>query len=135
MYDFLKDVINDKNLKTPITLITTGGQTGVDEAGAKAGMRLGIPTKVVAPKGWTFRSIENKDISNEQAFKDRFNIQSEITQQQLSTASAESIVDSLNDEIAAGTEEILSDREKKIIKDRDAFLNSDIISPTERVSS
>jgi len=60
-----------------IISIRTGGQTGVDEAGAKAGLSLGIPTTILAPKGWKFRDINGKDISNEKAFKARFNIEIE----------------------------------------------------------
>ena len=63
------------NLDIEITSIRTGGQTGIDEAGAKAGIKLGIPTTILAPKGWTFRNIEGKDISNEQQFKARFSIE------------------------------------------------------------
>jgi len=72
IYELLRDVINNKDLKNPITLIRTGGQTGVDEAGGKAGIKLGIPTKILAPKGWLFRNINNKDVSDEKQFKERF---------------------------------------------------------------
>ena len=65
------------DLKNKIQSIRTGGQTGIDEAGAKAGVRLGIPTTVLAPKGYTFRNIHSKDISNEKEFKDRFNTEDE----------------------------------------------------------
>ena len=71
-YRILKGVIESPNLKNKIVSIRTGGQTGFDEAGAKAGIRLGIPTTILAPKGWTFRDINGKDISNEQQFKARF---------------------------------------------------------------
>ncbi len=71
-YDLLNQVINSSNLKTKIESIRSGGQTGFDEAGAKAGIRLGLPTIVLAPKGYTFRNISGQDISNEQQFKDRF---------------------------------------------------------------
>jgi hypothetical protein len=59
-------------LKTQIESIRTGGQTGIDEAGAKAGINLSLPTTILAPKGWTFRDISGQDISNEQQFKARF---------------------------------------------------------------
>lgn len=72
-YDLLNQVINSPNLKTKIESIRSGGQTGFDEAGAKAGIKLGLPTLVLAPKGWKFRNIEKQDISNEQEFKARFN--------------------------------------------------------------
>jgi hypothetical protein len=71
-YNTLKAVSESPRLKTKITSIRTGGQTGYDEAGAKAGMKLGIPTTILAPKGWKFRDITGKDISNEKQFKSRF---------------------------------------------------------------
>jgi hypothetical protein len=69
----LKAVMNSPNLKNKIESVRTGGQTGFDEAGAKAAIELGIPTTILAPKGWTFRNMAGQDISNEQQFKDRFN--------------------------------------------------------------
>ncbi len=53
-------------------LIRSGGQTGIDEAGLKAAVKLGIPALCLAPKGWIFRDINGKDISNEEQFKARF---------------------------------------------------------------
>lgn len=60
-------------LNCPISSITTGGQTGFDEAGAKAGDKLGIKTRILAPNGWVFRDINGKDIADEALFKARFN--------------------------------------------------------------
>lgn len=74
-FELLSEIVNKltkENIK--VNLIRTGGQTGFDEAGAKAGIKLGIPTKILAPKGWTFRDINSKDISNEQQFKQRFGV-------------------------------------------------------------
>ncbi len=77
-YDILKAVVESPDLKTPIESIRTGGQTGFDEAGAKAGSKLGISTEILAPKGWKFRVIDlnrpegYRDISNQTQFKDRF---------------------------------------------------------------
>jgi len=79
-YELLKAVVESPNLKNKITSIRTGGQTGFDEAGAKAGIKLGIPTSILAPKGWKFRNTSGADISNEQEFKARFaNIQSQVS--------------------------------------------------------
>ena len=74
-FDLLNQVINSPNLKAKIVSIRSGGQTGFDEAGAKAGLKLGLPTLVLAPKGWKFRNKEGQDISNESQFKARFEIQ------------------------------------------------------------
>lgn len=71
-YELLKAIIESPNLKNKIISIRTGGQTGFDEAGAKAAMRLGIPTLILAPKGWVYRDITGKDISDESSFKKRF---------------------------------------------------------------
>lgn len=50
----------------------SGGQTGVDEAGAVAGQVLGIPTVVHAPKGFKMRNAEGRDICGRDAFTQRF---------------------------------------------------------------
>jgi len=71
-YKLLKAVTESPDLKVTITSANSGGQTGMDEAGAKATQRLGIPTTVLAPKGYMFRDINHKDIANEQQFKQRF---------------------------------------------------------------
>lgn len=76
VYKVLKSLV-DLGLK--LDHVRTGGQTGFDEAGAKAAQRLGIKTYILAPKGYKFRPINGKDISNEEAFKSRFN---QPTQQQ-----------------------------------------------------
>ena len=76
VYTLLYKVISSDELKTKIELIRTGGQTGLDEAGAKAGVRLNIPTLVLAPKKWKFRTIDGVDIADEKRFKERFNINS-----------------------------------------------------------
>lgn len=71
-YELIKQIVESPKLKNKITLIRTGGQTGFDEAGAKAGIKLNIPTVVLAPKGWKFRNINGIDISSEKEFKGRF---------------------------------------------------------------
>jgi hypothetical protein len=71
-HNLLKAVLNDPNLKTKITSIVTGGQSGFDEAGAKAGSKEGIPTTVNAPAHYLFRDISGADISDELQFKQRF---------------------------------------------------------------
>lgn len=74
VYELLKAIVKSDRLKTKIIHIRTGGQTGFDEAGAKAGLKLGIPTTVLAPNGWLFRDISGNDISDEKQFKERFEI-------------------------------------------------------------
>lgn len=54
-------------------LIISGGQSGADEAGAKAGIVLGIPTEVHAPADYSFiQEGGTKTVKNESAFKERF---------------------------------------------------------------
>ena len=74
VYNLLNSVLNSPNLNTKIISIRSGGQTGFDEAGTKAGIKLGLPTLTLAPKGWKFRDIDGRDISNETQFKERFSI-------------------------------------------------------------
>lgn len=71
-YKFLKAVLTSSNLKTKITHICSGGQTGFDEAGIKAALKLNIPTTILAPKGWMFRDENGNDICDEKLFKKRF---------------------------------------------------------------
>lgn len=78
--NFVFELLQQVTLQYPIQSIRTGGQTGYDEAGAKAGIRLGIPTIILAPKNWKFRDKSGTDISNEQRFKERFSVQLQPTQ-------------------------------------------------------
>lgn len=70
--DFLRRVLSSADLRASIALVRSGGQTGFDEAGVKAARQLGLRTQVLAPKGWTFRTADGQDISDERAFKKRF---------------------------------------------------------------
>ena len=56
--------------------IITGGQTGFDEAGAKAAAKYGFKTEVIAPKGYKYRTRfgTKGDIANKAKFKERFGI-------------------------------------------------------------
>lgn len=87
-FDLLNQVMNSPNLKTKIISIRSGGQTGFDEAGTKAGIKLGLPTLTLAPKGWTFRNEQGQDISNEQQFKARFGNFNQLQQQDLFLSAA-----------------------------------------------
>jgi len=76
--DFIFDFIERVNMFCHINSIVTGGQSGSDESGAKAGSRLGILTTINAPYRWMFRNISGVDICNEQLFKERFKIISNV---------------------------------------------------------
>jgi hypothetical protein len=67
----LREVVNHPDLKNKITSIRTGGQTGVDEAGAKAGRTLGITTHVLMPLNFLAKNEKGTTIKNEKSL-DRF---------------------------------------------------------------
>lgn len=69
VYTWLKWFIEDNNLS--INEIRSGGQTGADESGLKAAVKLGIKAVCLCPKGWRFRTA-TEDISDEVLFKKRF---------------------------------------------------------------
>ena len=75
-FELLNSVLSSDNLKVKIILIRTGGQTGLDESGAKAGLKLGIDTLIVCPKGWKYRDLFGVDVADEERFKNRFLINS-----------------------------------------------------------
>ena len=61
-----------QDMGVTISEIRSGGQTGIDEAGIIAAQRLGIPNEVHSTANFMFRDKSGKDISDEQAFKNRF---------------------------------------------------------------
>lgn len=69
VFNLLYELINKYNCN--FTEIRSGGQTGFDESGIKAGNMLKIKTICYCPKGWRFRTIK-EDISDEFEFKKRF---------------------------------------------------------------
>ena len=71
VYEVIKAVVAGKCDKF---IIRSGGQSGADEAGIKAAMRLGLSCSVLAPKGWKFSEETGKEIENEELFKSRFKI-------------------------------------------------------------
>lgn len=61
------------SLKQPPSLIRSGGQSGFDEAGLKAAVKLGIPALCVCPQGWKYMDETGTTICDEKQFKNRFN--------------------------------------------------------------
>lgn len=59
---YVYDVIAMVHAHHPFTKIISGGQTGIDIAGAIAGVALGIPVELTYPKGLKIRNIKNQDI-------------------------------------------------------------------------
>lgn len=69
-YSLLEQITHHQSLKIKIKLIRSGGQTGFDEAGIRAGLRLGIDTTAYYPKGYKIRDLDgNKTQTREQVFK------------------------------------------------------------------
>lgn len=73
-YRLLKLVTESPELKNPIENMRSGGQTGFDEAGIKAAVKLGIPVTVLAPRGFKFRNIDGDDIVDKELFMKRFKV-------------------------------------------------------------
>jgi 5'(3')-deoxyribonucleotidase len=61
-YILLKYISQNPKLKSKIGSIRTGGQTGFDESGAKASIKLGFTTVVHMPKGFKVRNQDGKDV-------------------------------------------------------------------------
>lgn len=72
VYNFLNELNNNDVAKFKIVQIRSGGQTGADEAGIKAALKLNIPALVYSAKGWLFRTSDGNDIADEKLFKERF---------------------------------------------------------------
>lgn len=70
---FLTIVFARKELNNDIILVRSGGQSGFDEAGLKAAVRLGIPALCVCPRGWKYRDVNGVTVCDEIKFKERFN--------------------------------------------------------------
>lgn len=83
---FVYKVIEKVHEHYPIGKIYTGGQTGVDMAGAIAGIKLGIPVEITFPKGFIQR-FENKiDIAQtEQDILNQVELRLNILNEALST--------------------------------------------------
>lgn len=70
--EFIYKVLKTVYELLPFSSLRSGGQTGIDESGAKAGVRLNVPTTVLAPRGWKFRTATGVDVEDENKFKARF---------------------------------------------------------------
>jgi len=62
-YLLLKTISQNPKLNSKIGSVITGGQTGFDEAGAKAAIKLGFETTINMPKGFKMRNQDGKDIT------------------------------------------------------------------------
>lgn len=70
--EYLKEAIEGFEGNHALKLIRSGGQTGVDEAGLKAAVKLGVSAVCLAPKNWMYRDENGVDIKDEKRFKARF---------------------------------------------------------------
>jgi hypothetical protein len=101
------------NAEIPIKSVRSGGQTGFDEAGAKAGVALGVPTTVLAPKGWKFRPRYREDVANEAAFKERFESEEDLDD-----------FDDFSAEVGAAVEETQDPLFKNYVEDMQNWANT-----------
>jgi len=62
-YALLKALSQNPKLNSKIGSVRTGGQSGFDEAGAKAALKLGFMTIVHMPRGFKMRNQDGKDIT------------------------------------------------------------------------
>ena len=75
IYKFLFELVEClKKRGIRILLIRSGGQSGSDEAGLKAAVKLEIPAICLAPRGWRWSSKEGLEVYGEEKFKSRFKI-------------------------------------------------------------
>lgn len=69
-YNLLNAIFKHLALKIKIKSVRSGGQTGFDEAGIKAGLKLGVDTTAYYPKGYKIRDLDGDKIqTREQVFK------------------------------------------------------------------
>ncbi len=69
-YDLLSAVVKHSELLIKVKSFRSGGQTGFDEAGIKAGLKLGLDTIAYYPKGYKIRDLQSdKTQTREQVFK------------------------------------------------------------------
>lgn len=61
VFETLQFVTENPTFKFKINLIRSGGQTGVDEAGIKAGLKLNIKSIAKLPLGFKYRGINGLD--------------------------------------------------------------------------
>ena len=68
----IADCMNKIHALWPIDSVRTGGQGGVDLAAGIWSDSVGLPTTVLAPKGWMYRGDDGRDRLDEYGFIKRF---------------------------------------------------------------
>jgi 5'(3')-deoxyribonucleotidase len=69
-YSLLKEINDHTNLKVKICAIRSGGQTGFDEAGIKAGLKMKLETTAYYPKNYRIRDLQgDKNLTREEVLK------------------------------------------------------------------
>lgn len=69
-YELISGIINHPDFKIKIKTIRSGGQTGFDEAGLKASIKLRIDTIAYFPKGYKIRDLDgDKTQTRQDVFK------------------------------------------------------------------
>ena len=74
VFNLLSEIIKNDRLNSKIEIIRSGGQTGFEESGAKASLKLGIKTIVHMPKDFKMRNQDGNDVTmSKEAAMLRFN--------------------------------------------------------------
>jgi len=69
-FNLLFSIVNHPKLKTKVKSIRSGGQTGFDEAGIKAGIKLKLDTTAYYPRGYRIRDMQSdRTQTREEVFK------------------------------------------------------------------
>ena len=63
VFNLINEIIKSDKLNSKIEIIRSGGQTGFEESGAKASLRLGIKTLVHMPKDFKMRNQDGNDVT------------------------------------------------------------------------
>ena len=116
MYNTLKAVAESDKLKIEITNVITTGQTGIEEAATKAAARLGLETKVVAPKDWWTKEMSrpvNKFAKGKKAAPDRRSKETKFKARFKTKATPSKTAA----KPAAKTKEVLSEEDRRILSE------------------
>lgn len=73
-YNLLSAIINHKNILVKVKSIRSGGQTGFDTSGIRAGIKLNLDTTAYYPKGFRIRDLQGDKTQTKEAVYEYFGI-------------------------------------------------------------
>jgi 5'-nucleotidase len=77
-YQLLSGIINHPGFKLRFKTIRSGGQTGFDEAGLKAAIKLNIDSIAYYPKGYKIRDLEGDKVQTRKEVFKRYGLRQKI---------------------------------------------------------